>query len=318
MISFIVIGKNEGWKLTKCFESIFNFISKNKIESSEVIYVDSKSTDDSIERAKGFSEIKVFLITGECNAAIARNIGAKESSGEILFFIDGDMELNPDFYKVAFDENNKLVYPFISGGLINYNFDSSWNLISTSNYSRNVKKDKYEHTTGGIFIVERELWYIVGGMRTKYMRNQDLDLGFRISKMGFPILRKTEIIANHYTIPYLNYKRSFKLILNGSEFYPSVLFRNNIFNIHASIMYCKENYSLIVLLIIFLIVILTKIYPLLYIYIFILLIKVLRMNGLNFSTLLFMVKMILRDLIRFYAFFLFWPNEKKLEYKKVE
>jgi len=40
MISFIVIGKNEGWKLTKCFESIFNTVAYNQVMNYELIYVD--------------------------------------------------------------------------------------------------------------------------------------------------------------------------------------------------------------------------------------------------------------------------------------
>jgi glycosyltransferase involved in cell wall biosynthesis len=80
MISFIIIGRNEGWKLTKCLQSVFETIAYNKLKNAEVIYVDSKSTDDSIERAKAFDKVKVLLITGECNAAIASNIGAKEAN----------------------------------------------------------------------------------------------------------------------------------------------------------------------------------------------------------------------------------------------
>ena len=52
MISFIVIGRNEGWKLTKCFESIYDTINYNKLINYEIIYVDSASTDDSIDRQK--------------------------------------------------------------------------------------------------------------------------------------------------------------------------------------------------------------------------------------------------------------------------
>lgn len=93
MISFIIIGRNEGWRLEKCFTSVFKTIKKDNIESFEVIYVDSKSTDNSVNVAKSYEEIKVFQIVGVCNAAIARNVGAKEAKGDILFFIDGDMEI---------------------------------------------------------------------------------------------------------------------------------------------------------------------------------------------------------------------------------
>ena len=71
MISFIIIGRNEGWKLSKCFESVFKTIKQNKLEKYEVIYVDSDSTDDSIKRAQSNNCIKTFKITSKPNAAIA-------------------------------------------------------------------------------------------------------------------------------------------------------------------------------------------------------------------------------------------------------
>ncbi len=318
MISFIVIGKNEGWKLTKCFKSVFNFVELNKISNYEVIYIDSKSTDDSIERAKAFDEVKVFQITGECNAAIARNIGAKESIGDILYFIDGDMEIKSDFYNVAFDKSNKLIYPFISGGLINYNYDNNWNLISKSNYGRNSEKDKYEYTTGGIFIINKELWNKVGGMQTKYMRNQDLDLGLRLSKIGYPVLRKKEIIANHHTIPYNDNKRTWKLLFNKSELYPMVLFRDHISNQIAWKMLIFENYTLI-FLILAVIINLQIFCPIIFtVYVLLLLFKSWNSDRLmNLSKILQLPKLFLRDISRFFAFFLFYPKSPKIEYKRI-
>ncbi len=78
-ISFIVIGKNEGWKISKCLGSIYSCIEKNKISNYEIIYVDSQSNDDSIERVKKYKEVKIYSIINKTNAAIARNNGAKES-----------------------------------------------------------------------------------------------------------------------------------------------------------------------------------------------------------------------------------------------
>ena len=67
MISFIVIGKNEGWKLSKCIQSIYDTIEYNKLNNSEIIYVDSSSTDKSIEKARKFKKIEIFQLTGYVN-----------------------------------------------------------------------------------------------------------------------------------------------------------------------------------------------------------------------------------------------------------
>lgn len=202
MISFIIIGKNEGERLTRCISSVFSFIKKEQINESEVIYVDSKSTDDSISRAKALNVNKILSITGQCNAAIARNIGAKESSGNILFFLDGDMELIPGFYSQIVDKEGNLVYPFLSG--------IERDIIHTDNGEKQIRirrkyqegVDQYEYITGGLFIIAADLWRKVGGMDTRLRINEDFDLGLRLSKMGFRLCRKPIIFVNHYTRPY--------------------------------------------------------------------------------------------------------------------
>ena len=125
MISFIIIGRNEGWKLTKCFESIFQTIEHNNLTHYEVIYIDSDSTDDSIERAKKFNQIKIFQLTADYNAAIARNVGAKEAKGDVLFFIDGDMEIIREFLPKVYSVKNGLMEDFVWGNWINYFYDQN-------------------------------------------------------------------------------------------------------------------------------------------------------------------------------------------------
>ena len=63
MISFIIIGKNEGWKLLKSIESVYKAIEINKIEDSEVIYVDSRSTDNTLDDIKIFKNLIVAVIS---------------------------------------------------------------------------------------------------------------------------------------------------------------------------------------------------------------------------------------------------------------
>ena len=153
MISFILVGPNEGWKLTKCIESVFATVKHNQLKEYEVIYVDSQSIDDSIERAKAFSAIKIFQITGRANAAIARNIGAKESKGDVLFFIDGDMEIQVDFLPIVYNEEDGLLFNFVSGNWVNYKYNGFWSLISKSTSKKSTipmicSTDSIEFTTG--------------------------------------------------------------------------------------------------------------------------------------------------------------------------
>jgi glycosyltransferase involved in cell wall biosynthesis len=143
MISFIVIGRNEGWRLSKCFEGLNKVIKYNKLIDFEIIYVDSDSNDKSIEIAKSNNVNRIYKISGNVNAAIARNVGANESLGEILFFLDGDIEVNPFHFSDIIRGNNILNYGYVVGFLDDVNYDSNWNFINqTPRHYKEIIQDK--------------------------------------------------------------------------------------------------------------------------------------------------------------------------------
>jgi glycosyltransferase involved in cell wall biosynthesis len=231
LISFIIIGKNEGWKISGCIQSVKATIRQNQLKDHEIIYVDSDSIDDSVRRAVK-EGVTVYKITSKPNAAIARNIGFKESKGRVLYFIDGDMEIQPGFLPLVYSEMDGLNYPFVSGQLKNFNYDESGSFINNSwQYKEVLKNDKHFSTTGGIFLIQRALWEKVGGMDIRFRRGQDLEIALRLSKKGFKILRKKEIIAHHHTISYTHKSRLWSTLTSGDISYSnSFLFRKHILN----------------------------------------------------------------------------------------
>ncbi len=311
MISFIVIGRNEGWKLTQCFQSIVDTIELNLLKKYEIIYVDSDSTDNSIERAKDFKSINIFKITGEYNAAIARNIGAKESTGDVLFFIDGDMEIIPEFLQLVYDQDNGLKHDFVSGQVKNYNYNINVKFLGNSYQFKKISKDAYHFTTGGIFIVKKKLWDQVDGMNINFIKGQDHDFALKLSKLGYPLLRKPEIITNHHTIEYINEKRMWNTIFSGNIFYTNVfLLRKHLLNIHIYKGLIKSNYTTIAFIIFLALTLFTNSFIWLTGYVLFLLIKVLKNKrstfNRNFELLLYYI---LRDLSLICAFF-FLPMKK--------
>lgn len=98
MISAIVIGKNEGERLTCCIDSIHAALG---VLAHEIIYVDSRSTDDSLQRAKACGARCFVLAAQKTTAGLGRHVGAKEARGEYLLFLDGDMQLQKGFCEKA-------------------------------------------------------------------------------------------------------------------------------------------------------------------------------------------------------------------------
>jgi len=323
LISFIIIGRNENWKITKCIQSVLKTIQYNSLNNSEVIYIDSKSSDDSLERVKQFESLKIFQLTGAYNAAIARNLGVEKSRGDILFFIDGDMEILPEFLSLVYHERDGLTYPFVSGQLKNFNYDENAFFINnTWQYSSVLNGDKYFATTGGIFLIERKIWESVGGMDHRFKRGQDLEFALRIAQKGFKILRKKEIIANHHTISYTHKTRLWKTLFSGDISYSnSFLLRKHILNPQVYLKIAKSNYTLLGFFSFLILSVLMHQFYLLIGYFIVLGIKIYKQKKRN---LLDIIELFLfypiRDL--FFLFYLFAPikkmNSSDIQYTQIQ
>ena len=83
-ISVIIPVRNEADKIERCLEAVFS----QSLKPYEVIVVDGRSTDDTVERAKKFPVRLFFQDYGACGAA--RQIGLENAEGEYLAFTDAD------------------------------------------------------------------------------------------------------------------------------------------------------------------------------------------------------------------------------------
>lgn len=317
MISFIVIGKNEGQRLTNCLTSIYKVIKEDNITDYEIIYVDSKSTDNSIERAKYFKRVNIYEISGKCNAAIARNIGANEAKGDVLFFIDGDMEILQGFLPLVLGSDNQLIYPFMSGIFDDYIYDENWNFIKKERRYKLTEgmPDSFEVITGGLFLIETILWKSVGGMDNRFNQCEDMDLGLRLSQKGYPLLRKPILLAFHHTLAYLNIvrkKRNF-----SSSISSALLSRKQFFNPRYSKLFVRTQYSAIILFLTILFVVAISPISL----IIIAIVWILRSYKMNSKSNLNLFESIwlffYRDCVFLWAFFCVYHRQINLEYKQL-
>lgn len=90
-VSIIIPTFNEEQNISTCLESLLN----QSYKDFEIIVVDDGSTDQTKEIVKTLS---AKLITqSHLGPAKARNLGAKESKGDILVFMDADMIFEKDF-----------------------------------------------------------------------------------------------------------------------------------------------------------------------------------------------------------------------------
>lgn len=308
MISFIVIGRNEEKNLKKCFNSIYDTIFFTKVSHYEIIYVDSKSTDKSIDIAKEFKEVRIFKIIGLFNAAIGRNIGAKEAKGTILFFIDGDMELNTKFLSSVLDNHGQLRYAVVSG-----------QVIDVVNGAENEQRSSNSFFLGGIFLIGSKEWKSVNGMRTKFKRGQDLDLGLRLYKKGYYLVRKPEVITNHHTLPGLDKSRIWKMVWDKSSFYArAVLYRDHLFNIQMYHLLWLTDKTFILFLFNIVCSFIFPQYIVLFISVYLLAVIGRSFKQKNYVSILeFVCYYIVFDLLNLFFLFTFFPQDKRINYIEI-
>ncbi|MFW5803864.1 MAG: glycosyltransferase [bacterium] len=315
MISFIIIGKNESSTLEYCFNSVFKTIKKYNITRCDIWYIDSCSTDNSVQIASKYEEIQIIALSESCSPAIARNIGAKNAKGEILFFIDGDTAINPDF--VDFQELLIKNQVFIYGQYVNLspkNISEDYNL---SNISRK------QGITYGIFIVEKQLFNHIGGFKEKYKKpgGEDIDFYLRLKRKGYNPTIIEETIAFHFSFDYLSSKRMWQNLLDHSQLYArSVLYRDHITSKNIWNLILRRETTLISLITgISLSLFFSSIYPIL-IFVVVLFFRIIFQKNLSLKN--FLLRIIyypIRDVYTFLGFFLFWPRKPKhVKWKKIK
>jgi len=250
MISFIIIGRNIASTIEICLNSVFTFIERNVIECYEVIYVDSNSKDDSLKLASKYN-VKIVKLTGKLNAAIGRNEGAKVAIGDILFFIDGDMELQPECYNLIFTSEGKLVYSFLRGNLINvYYLPGNSNPIKVDSYNKaNESSTFYTRViTGGLFLISRDYWLMLNGMDNRFRVHEDIDFGLRMAKFGIPQRVYNILMVKHHMISYYNSKRIFDFLFSNKFLFSGMLIRKHFFNKQFIKLFLRSRYSLLMLI----------------------------------------------------------------------
>lgn len=250
-ISFIVIARNQVRTLGMCLESVKRAARTACLSSFEIIYVDSASTDGSIALVQSLqgSDVRIISVTGVRNAAIARNVGASVSRGRVLFFVDGDMEVDPGFLGDVLDSTHRLRHAVVTGQLPEKLYDASGRFIADAPDRYRITHDGYRPDLGGVFLIERQWFDELQGFSSELRCNEDLDFGLRLARCGGPAFGLARPIAVHHTIEYADWSRILPMIGDGSLFYPSVIFRRHLANRHyLPVLMSSQRPTLILLL----------------------------------------------------------------------
>ena len=191
-VGVIVIGRNEGERLKACLRSI--------PAGSDVVYVDSGSTDGSVEFAEGMGFDAVALDTSRgFTAARARNAGLEKLTSRKLDFVqmvDGDCELDTGWIDAALaaflDEPDLAVVfgrrreRFPDHSLYNRLCDEEWDVPVGE-----------ARSCGGDALFRMAPLLAAGGYNGDIIAGEEPDLCIRLRQKGWRIRRIAAEMTRH-------------------------------------------------------------------------------------------------------------------------
>lgn len=186
-IGIVIIGRNEGERLSRCIKSAIR-------ETNTVVYVDSGSTDNSIELAKQLGADIVNLdLSVPFTAARARNAGvdflnARYPTLTYVQFIDGDCELVDGWVQQGLDFLNTNPQFAVVCGRRRERFPNAsiYNLLCDLEWNTPIGETK---SCGGDALMRVEALQSVGGFNGSLIAGEEPELCIRLRQTGWKIYR---------------------------------------------------------------------------------------------------------------------------------
>lgn len=186
-VGVVAIGRNEGERLRGCLASVTE-------RAHTVVYVDSGSTDGSVELARELGASVVELdLTKPFTAARARNEGLARLCQlspelEVVQFVDGDCAVRPGWLELGFQTlSDHPEFAVVCGRRREIHPRASvYNQLSDMDWDLPVGESR---SCGGDAMMRVAAVRDVGGYDETMVTGEDPDLSFRLRQQGHRILR---------------------------------------------------------------------------------------------------------------------------------
>jgi GT2 family glycosyltransferase len=199
-VSVIIPVYNNAATLRACLDAVL----RSSYPVKELIVVNDGSTDGSDRVARGFP-CSVIDLPANAGVGIARNAGAAKASGDVLFFTDADVVIRRDTIAIGMQ---RLVEDPGLAGVVGLYTKSCGDPGFVSTFKNLV----YHHVHMGssrsspVFIgncglIRRDVFESVGGFDSVSEFRaclEDVDLGFRMTSRGYPILLDHSMQVTHH------------------------------------------------------------------------------------------------------------------------
>ena len=204
-LSVVVITKNQVWNVDRLVGSVLRELEA--VTAAEILLVDSGSEDGTPERAAQHPIGVVRLLPDQpLTAALGRYVGGRETTGELVLFLDGDMELCPGWLDRALRTmGERPDVAAVAGTVVDVPVDTPG---TTGHWPEEVV-DAWRRApvpreitnTGGAALHRRSVLEATGSFHPSLRSEEEPELCLRIRDAGHTVLHLDTPIALHYSTP---------------------------------------------------------------------------------------------------------------------
>lgn len=181
LLSVVVVTRNERERIGACLESIL--AACRPIDRFEILLVDSRSTDGTVDVARDYPVTVLELPEGPpVTAAAGRYVGTAATSGDLVLFVDGDVVLTDDWLTSAC---RRLRDDPTLGGLDGHLDESA------------ADADRPVDALRGVALYDRGALETAGGFDPHLVSNEDIDLSYRVRDAGYRLRRLSTVVGFH-------------------------------------------------------------------------------------------------------------------------
>ncbi len=195
-VSIIIPTFNCEKTIGLCLQSVF----QSEYDDFEVIVADDGSIDGTVDLLNEWDCQTIRLKTNQ-GPAVARNRGAQNVSGSLLFFLDADITIEPDTIGLihqAFQDR-----PDVSAFFCSYQKDTPVasfyskykNLLH--HYTHQNSLEEAATFCGGYGAIKKDIFLEFKGFDPAYRFLEDIELGYRLHQDNHHILLKKDIQLTH-------------------------------------------------------------------------------------------------------------------------
>lgn len=182
---------------------------RDRGEISEVLVVDDRSTDDTVQAAEQMG-VRVLVAPVNAGPGAARNLGCEHAVGDVLWFVDSDVIARTESaapIRRAFEDPQvgAIFGSYDDTPQSSYWFSQYKNLLHHFHHQRGNPDART--FWAGCGAVRKDVFKEVDGFDTDTYQVpsiEDIELGYRISNAGYRIVLDPEVLCKHlkhWTIP---------------------------------------------------------------------------------------------------------------------